>query len=109
MRRIPSPALTRRCRPPRKRPPRPRMPVSCFPTGLGGRSFSPAHSSIAMWDFRTSGSGLQDPAAALPGLIESPASGESGVAKVNLKVNGKAHSLDIDPATPLLYVLRNDL
>ena len=28
---------------------------------------------------------------------------------INLKVNGRAHTLDLDPATPLLYVLRNDL
>mgnify|MGYP003329785292 CR=1 FL=1 len=28
---------------------------------------------------------------------------------ISLKVNGKAHTLDLDPATPLLYVLRNDL
>jgi aerobic-type carbon monoxide dehydrogenase small subunit (CoxS/CutS family) len=28
---------------------------------------------------------------------------------VTLKVNGRTHSLDIDPSTPLLYVLRNDL
>ena len=28
---------------------------------------------------------------------------------VTLVVNGAAHRLDIDPATPLLYVLRNDL
>lgn len=28
---------------------------------------------------------------------------------ITLKVNGKAHSLDLDPATPLLYILRNDL
>ena len=26
-----------------------------------------------------------------------------------LKVNGQAHSLDVDPATPLLYVLSDDL
>ena len=26
-----------------------------------------------------------------------------------LKVNGRTHTLDIDPATPLLYILRNDL
>jgi aerobic-type carbon monoxide dehydrogenase small subunit (CoxS/CutS family) len=26
-----------------------------------------------------------------------------------LKVNGKTHAVDIDPSTPLLYVLRNDL
>jgi aerobic-type carbon monoxide dehydrogenase small subunit (CoxS/CutS family) len=31
------------------------------------------------------------------------------MAKINLRVNGKAHSVDVDPATPLLYVLRNDL
>ena len=28
---------------------------------------------------------------------------------VTLKVNGGAHTLDIDPSTPLLYILRNDL
>jgi aerobic-type carbon monoxide dehydrogenase small subunit (CoxS/CutS family) len=28
---------------------------------------------------------------------------------ITLKVNGKTHTLDVDPATPLLYVLRNDL
>ena len=28
---------------------------------------------------------------------------------VSLRVNGAAHEVDIDPSTPLLYVLRNDL
>jgi nicotinate dehydrogenase subunit A len=28
---------------------------------------------------------------------------------VTLNVNGKSHAVDADPATPLLYVLRNDL
>src|SRR2546423_10852268 len=28
---------------------------------------------------------------------------------INLKVTGKPHPLDIEPATPLLYILRNDL
>src|ERR1700741_2140127 len=28
---------------------------------------------------------------------------------LNLKVNGESHSLDVDPATPLLYVLSDDL
>jgi aerobic-type carbon monoxide dehydrogenase small subunit (CoxS/CutS family) len=28
---------------------------------------------------------------------------------VKLQVNGKAHEVDVDPSTPLLYVLRNDL
>src|SRR5262245_61752727 len=31
------------------------------------------------------------------------------MANVTLKVNGKTHTLDIDPSTPLLYVLRNDI
>ena len=26
-----------------------------------------------------------------------------------LKVNGRMHNLDVDPSTPLLYILRNDL
>ena len=26
-----------------------------------------------------------------------------------LKVNGRIHTLDVDPSTPLLYILRNDL
>ena len=28
---------------------------------------------------------------------------------INLRVNGRAQTVDVDPATPLLYVLRNDL
>jgi aerobic-type carbon monoxide dehydrogenase small subunit (CoxS/CutS family) len=31
------------------------------------------------------------------------------MATVSLRVNGKRHTLDLDPTTPLLYVLRNDL
>ena len=29
--------------------------------------------------------------------------------KVNLRVNGRSYALDVDPRTPLLYILRNDL
>ena len=28
---------------------------------------------------------------------------------LSLNVNGKSHTVDADPATPLLYILRNDL
>src|SRR5262245_30157364 len=31
------------------------------------------------------------------------------MSNITLKVNGQMHALDIDPSTPLLYVLRNDL
>jgi aerobic-type carbon monoxide dehydrogenase small subunit (CoxS/CutS family) len=31
------------------------------------------------------------------------------MAIVKLQVNGAAHEVDVDPSTPLLYVLRNDL
>jgi aerobic-type carbon monoxide dehydrogenase small subunit (CoxS/CutS family) len=31
------------------------------------------------------------------------------MSNVTLKVNGETHTLDIDPSTPLLYILRNDL
>jgi aerobic-type carbon monoxide dehydrogenase small subunit (CoxS/CutS family) len=31
------------------------------------------------------------------------------MSNLTLKVNGSAHIVDIDPSTPLLYVLRNDL
>jgi isoquinoline 1-oxidoreductase subunit alpha len=31
------------------------------------------------------------------------------MSSITLKVNGRAHTLDIDPSTPLLYILRNDL
>jgi aerobic-type carbon monoxide dehydrogenase small subunit (CoxS/CutS family) len=31
------------------------------------------------------------------------------MSQITLKVNGLSHTLDIDPATPLLYILRNDL
>jgi nicotinate dehydrogenase subunit A len=30
-------------------------------------------------------------------------------AMISLEVNGRKHTLDVDPETPLLYVLRNDL
>ena len=29
--------------------------------------------------------------------------------KTTLRVNGEVHTLDVDPSTPLLYILRNDL
>ena len=31
------------------------------------------------------------------------------MAKISLKVNGNAQAVDVDPSTPLLYVLRDDL
>ena len=31
------------------------------------------------------------------------------MSKIELKVNGRSHTLDVEPATPLLYILRNDL
>ncbi len=31
------------------------------------------------------------------------------MSKISLKVNGSSHTVDVDPTTPLLYVLRNDL
>ena len=31
------------------------------------------------------------------------------MAVVSLRVNGAVRDVDVDPATPLLYVLRNDL
>jgi aerobic-type carbon monoxide dehydrogenase small subunit (CoxS/CutS family) len=31
------------------------------------------------------------------------------MSKITLKVNGKSHTVDVDPSTPLLYVLRNDI
>ena len=31
------------------------------------------------------------------------------MSEVTLRVNGETHTVDVDPSTPLLYVLRNDL
>ena len=31
------------------------------------------------------------------------------MSRIQLKVNGRSHTLDVEPDTPLLYVLRNDL
>ena len=31
------------------------------------------------------------------------------MSKLSLKVNGRTHTVDVEPSTPLLYVLRNDL
>src|SRR3954468_3731883 len=38
-----------------------------------------------------------------------PPTARSNMSKITLRVNGKASMLDVDPATPLLYILRNDL
>jgi aerobic-type carbon monoxide dehydrogenase small subunit (CoxS/CutS family) len=41
-----------------------------------------------------------------------PVQGEKGVpivSRIELKVNGSSHTVDVEPETPLLYVLRNDL
>ena len=31
------------------------------------------------------------------------------MANITLRVNGRAHTVDVEPSTPLLYILRNDL
>lgn len=31
------------------------------------------------------------------------------MSNITLRVNGRTHTVDVDPATPLLYILRNDL
>src|SRR5262245_11235335 len=31
------------------------------------------------------------------------------MAQISLKVNGKSHTVEVDPTTPLFYVLHNDL
>ena len=31
------------------------------------------------------------------------------MSNITLHVNGKTHTVDVEPSTPLLYVLRNDL
>jgi len=31
------------------------------------------------------------------------------MSKITLKVNGSTHAVDVEPATPLLYILRNDI
>jgi nicotinate dehydrogenase subunit A len=36
-------------------------------------------------------------------------SGEAQVAQITLRVNGQAQTVNVEPETPLLYVLRNDL
>src|SRR5205085_366896 len=38
-----------------------------------------------------------------------PRRSRTGPDMITINVNGKAHAIDADPATPLLYVLRNDL
>jgi aerobic-type carbon monoxide dehydrogenase small subunit (CoxS/CutS family) len=47
-------------------------------------------------------------------LIKSTRSLVHGLARrmtmsLTLKVNGQSHTVDVDPSTPLLYILRNDL
>lgn len=44
-------------------------------------------------------------------LISTPHSGDTAaaMARFTLLVNGRRHTVDVEPTTPLLYVLRNDL
>src|ERR1051325_8594593 len=42
-------------------------------------------------------------------FLKASGQGESGMSNITLKVNGATRTLDIDPTTPLLYILRNDL
>ena len=42
-------------------------------------------------------------------MISAADSVEKIESKIALKVNGATHTVDVDPSTPLLYVLRNDL
>jgi aerobic-type carbon monoxide dehydrogenase small subunit (CoxS/CutS family) len=42
-------------------------------------------------------------------IVTSNGQGELTVSNITLKVNGAPHTVDVEPSTPLLYVLRNDL
>src|SRR5258708_19331718 len=42
-------------------------------------------------------------------IRKSRRTGEGANMAVSLRVNGHTHALSVDPDTPLLYVLRNDL
>lgn len=45
-----------------------------------------------------------------PGLTcKTPHFTLSGMSAITLKVNGQSHTLDLDPSTPLLYALSDDL
>lgn len=46
---------------------------------------------------------------AFSGTTDDKISSEKHMSKLALRVNGRTHTLDIEPSTPLLYVLRNDL
>jgi nicotinate dehydrogenase subunit A len=41
--------------------------------------------------------------------LDFPPNLSKGMSLIHLKVNGRNHSLELDPATPLLYVLSDDL
>ena len=42
-------------------------------------------------------------------MTTTPAAPASQLRTVRLRVNGQAHTLRVDPDTPLIYVLRNDV
>jgi len=41
--------------------------------------------------------------------LDFPPNLSKGMSLIHLKVNGRSHTLELDPATPLLYVLSDDL
>jgi len=59
----------------------------------------PSHSAAS-----DAGHGLSDSLS-----LQGRAAYNKGMSNITLNVNGKAQTLDVDPATPLLYILRNDL
>src|SRR4026207_1588438 len=56
----------------------------------------------------TSGPDYTYPGGNLGKIVGPPIEGEA-MANITLRVNGRAHTVNVEPSTPLLYILRNDL
>ena len=41
--------------------------------------------------------------------MTTPAEATPSLRSIRLRVNGREHTFRVDPATPLIYILRNDL
>jgi aerobic-type carbon monoxide dehydrogenase small subunit (CoxS/CutS family) len=59
------------------------------------------------------GRGIHGVHGCFPGTVERNCEATEGdlqlMSIINLRVNGASHTVDVEPSTPLLYILRNDI
>ena len=73
---------------------------------IKGLTFGASRRSPQLYVIRTR---LPAPLGHARHMLDRRTSGGGSMAHLSLKINGRVHDLDVDPATPLLWVLRDEL